>query len=724
MVATSAEAGASPHELVQSPRRVLALTGPWALIAAMGTCLGIAVVHTWGQANAQLAPEGWSRAVASAEYIDPTRLGPLRLDAYTWTLDAYRAVSTTLPVQRLELDIELPVGGELTINLDERAGIHLTAGQLPKPKPALARCEGELPRLAAGPVTVVVVREKFGFTTHIGEAALSCPARIETGPTRLTPGLRRVALRGLTVNGETQPQPLDVGRALGGGVLGAVLALLFSLAEWRLAFAPNPAGAAKIGLSLLPMTTALLLANRDLSALREILRAPKLEVEALAVVSGVLFTLAAKVLLYAPRVLTSTVPLYLPTAVVTVLAAGLVTTWGAKPHPEFGVLLLGVPLLAGGLAGRLDRGRGYAGAAFMASIGLFAGAGLTTGAGLAASGGRFYLSLAAAALALLLWFHFKRTQVRFYNLGSSVLLALALVYVELGTRFTELGSYWVVDTRGRGAGSITTLVEQFEAMEAGSSSQYPTSGFPVQTGPKMERTRIACLGASSTGGAYQHADLSIFYPARLDQLLSDGVEVVNQGAGAWTSFQVRQFSSLYLNKLDADIVTVYLGVNEATASPMTYVELHERWRSGTLDAPPSRLTKLRLFNGLRFMLRGLQGETLDAVVPPAHFKNNLTTIVDQARARGAKVLLMSEALRPDPQILNRYWAVLRDLANRHQNDGAVNDVAFLDTAASFELMEGPYFEDSNHLSAEGHALLAGMIHAELLRLGWLSPTLD
>jgi hypothetical protein len=258
---------------------------------------------------------------------------------------------------------------------------------------------------------------------------------------------------------------------------------------------------------------------------------------------------------------------------------------------------------------------------------------------------RLYLALAAACWGGLAWLTANATRVRGYNLASLLLFAASLGSLEEGLRFTDAGRFW--DTsgfHGQSADSTATLVDQFEALEAGVPTTYPISGYPVALPPQKATLRIACMGGSSTAGAFQNDDIGQFYPADLDRLLGPDVEVVNQGVGAWNSFHIARFLEGRAATLEAEVWTLYLGVNEAVRTPRSYKELYADWQAGQLSTAPSLLAGSRLFTGLRLAARGLRGN--ENSVPPEDFADNLEHIASLAEERGVRVLLMSEGVPP------------------------------------------------------------------------------
>ncbi len=278
----------------------------------------------------------------------------------------------------------------------------------------------------------------------------------------------------------------------------------------------------------------------------------------------------------------------------------------------------------------------------------------------------------------------------------------------------------IVEKEGPIEGAIISVPPKFtcdaafEALENGTFTDYPSAGFPARYAPRESPVRIVAMGGSSTGGAFQNDDLADFYPARLDALLRPGAEVVNQGAGSWNSFHVRAYGEHWLAQADADIVTVYLGVNESQRAPVTYRDLHGRWKDGSLQSTPGPLASLRLLHGLRYLSRGIRGAG-ELAVPPDHFEDNLRDLAARVTGSGGRVLLMPEAAYPSAEAFAPYHGRMRDIA------GDLDGVEFLETSAALADGGAALFLDQNHLTDVGHRRLAEVMQAELSRLGWLEP---
>ena len=242
-------------------------------------------------------------------------------------------------------------------------------------------------------------------------------------------------------------------------------------------------------------------------------------------------------------------------------------------------------------------------------------------------------------------------------------------------------------------------------------SIYPAKGFPVALPPKRASKRVVCLGASSTGGAFQNDSLDEFYPARLAQLQTTNTEVVNQGVGGWTSFHIRQFLDGYADNIDGDVWTIYLGVNENLPTPMPFADLYEAWKNDSLSEGIAVLDKIRLYQAFRLFAlisarrRGRSPTRVSPRQPPPHRRTRAG-----AWGEGAADERGREA---GPRILWHYSVVMKEVA---EESGV--DVHYIDVAARLDEVGDRAFIDSNHLTDLGHRSVADLMAKNLTALGW------
>ena len=244
-------------------------------------------------------------------------------------------------------------------------------------------------------------------------------------------------------------------------------------------------------------------------------------------------------------------------------------------------------------------------------------------------------------------------------------------------------------------------------------TDYPAERLPVAF-PEGggESRRVVCLGGSSTGGAYQMDDLEQFYPAVLQRVLDElardeGMQVINQGVGGWNSFHCLLYLREFIDALDPDLVTLYLGNNDIkTRGPWTYREYWSNYhsRSRQISAIQGLLNRARLYVGLKSVVLMLSSSPRQvSAVPTEDARENYVEIIDMAQARGARVLLISEAIFPLPEDIDVYYTMMEELARERGE-------LYLDAASAFAVRRHEdLFLDSNHLSAYGHQVMAELM---------------
>ncbi|MFZ5477734.1 MAG: SGNH/GDSL hydrolase family protein, partial [Myxococcota bacterium] len=315
--------------------------------------------------------------------------------------------------------------------------------------------------------------------------------------------------------------------------------------------------------------------------------------------------------------------------------------------------------------------------------------------------------VAAAALPWTLLGWVNTHPVRSRALASWGLVALVVAGLEGGVRLTALNTTWT-----RTSGWKRASEEFKELLEIRRYRSYPRDGFPIQPPPAdPAKKRVVALGGSSTGGAYQMDDLSLFWPKRLDELVAgEGWEVVNQGVGGWNTLHVRLYVESQIERLDADVLAVYVGHNDVLSpAPVPYRELYARYRTGdaSVRAVSDALHGSRLYVGLKYALLALRDLGGAVAVPVADARENLAAVIDVAEAHGARVLLMTEGLNPDPLPMREYADMQRALAEER------GQLYFDAAGALWRARDPDLFLDDCHLSAEGHRRLAGWIRDEL-----------
>lgn len=676
------------------------------------------------------APPGWTRVQRPAPYMNPATLGRLGVDPGAWMLGRFAALEAPSSVERLSLTAALGEDGSLVVlpkgggaARPVGPGVVFEAGQPPRgvrlqsegPQEDLL-CEGN-PSALGSHVEATLFLDGPMLVAETPEGTLRCGAGGGTGPPVLQAGLRRVHLHSLEADGA--PVPSSASPSAGHVLLGAVSALLFALLlATALALLAAGGGSRRaraashlhwLGLQAVPLLLCLPLAGWDTGALREVFRMPSLSLHQVPFWVGVAPTLVLWTL-YGSYVLArgNGRPTW---AAGALLAAAAGTGVGGGAGLGLAVGLVCVAPLSARLLRRDDA---VSSAGTLAAVALCTAAAALVGATASSAVSRLYLGLAGACAGGLVWALSRALHLRAYNTLSLVLALLAAGSLETATRFTAVGPFWRGTEGVQAAGSAASLVQEFEALEARQPTDWPEAGFPVHVPPKTARLRVVALGGSSTAGAYQNHRLDEFYPARMAELLGPEVDVVNQGVGGWNTLHLARFADTHLDRLQADVVTVYTGVNEMVEVPVTYRELHAAWTSGALRAGPALLDDVRLFHGFRLAVRALRGSTV--AVPPPHTRDHLDTLAKAAARSSTRVLLLSEAVQPRPEALTPWWQAMQSVAEAHDH------VSFFHSAPVLQPLGGSAFLDTNHLSDAGHRALAVQVVGELRRLGWVDQT--
>jgi lysophospholipase L1-like esterase len=243
-------------------------------------------------------------------------------------------------------------------------------------------------------------------------------------------------------------------------------------------------------------------------------------------------------------------------------------------------------------------------------------------------------------------------------------------------------------------------------------------------------TRVIALGDSCTVAGDDP------YPSRLPALLPASAgrrwEVWNAGVGSWSSYQGRRLLETRLLRHHPDVVTVYFGWNDhwlAWAAPDKELAkvLDRQWFvMKTVDS--SRV--LQVLQAVADRLRGGTLPHFTAATPyrvsPDDYTANLRAIVDEVRAAGGEVVLVTA-----PTVLTPEHPVTKSLCEKSHNffdprlirtvhdayNERVRAVAretrapLVDLAQAFDRMpdEASVFSDGIHLTREGHARAAALI---------------
>jgi lysophospholipase L1-like esterase len=267
--------------------------------------------------------------------------------------------------------------------------------------------------------------------------------------------------------------------------------------------------------------------------------------------------------------------------------------------------------------------------------------------------------------------------------------------------------------------------------------------------------RIICLGGSTTYGSGVE-DNSQTYPACLEKLLNAGpyrlpgqsrVEVLNLGAGGYTTAEVLANLHFFALPLEPDIILVQSAFNDI--SPRFYGNFkkdYTHFRKPMQPLDPSIIQRL-LYRSKFFLILGwasgvfepltLQSQTQyplppdDQIManlkenPPEAYRRNLEAITAAARSKGIQVWLLTQAFLdviPSHQMgaiekachqgLLEHNQVIREMA-ADESLGLID----LDTTMPREVN---YFADPIHMTPEGNQRKAELI-AESLKQSLTSP---
>jgi len=238
---------------------------------------------------------------------------------------------------------------------------------------------------------------------------------------------------------------------------------------------------------------------------------------------------------------------------------------------------------------------------------------------------------------------------------------------------------------------------------------------PVLESPKPAgRYRIFTVGDSNTLG--WAGDEGANWPEVLDDLLAEGdgeAEVVNAGVWGYTSYQgVLRFRETL--PFEPDLVLISFGSNDA--HPVYFEDKdfgYQRIWDARLD---HLLVRLRLGQAaLSLMNRSSatsEGELGHRVSLP-DYRRNLEIIIDEARAAGIKVILMT---RPyvGQTVDSRRWSFYASDYNATTGEVAEEyGVPLIDLYSLFRTRED-LFEDPSHFTEEGHDLAARIVYEQVL----------
>lgn len=716
----------------------------WVLVLLLGACAGFAATQGLQAERSAQAPDGWDRVGPRIPFRQAAGDASPPPIPDAWNLDHYESLWGQDRVESLTVTASVPDGAAQRILLCslrkeglEGPGVVIDRSTSPATVRGVRvtpraqtnlKCEGdELPPPDDTPYTVTLERhaEKGRYTIRVGDAATTCRGAVPKDGPAIVGGLARTAVLAVVEDGRRQ--------APGFPPAGVPLGLLLGGLAWAgLCWTERRLGVSALWtvLSSLPLLLCLPLSSPDPERVAESLQLQSLASPWLALAAGVVPSLLWKGLIgvgLATRGRRGEAPLprglepwAMALAPILPAAIGLALIPDDRARPQvLGLTIAAAGLGASGLVGGLRRGFGLDGPSALratgALLGVFASAVLLTwlgGAGQREAAVCFGLAattLGAVAVAR------EAGATRGPGTALSVLLVLgALGFLEGGVRHTSVADRWVDSADALTTQAAREALGSFDALAAAEPTTVPRRGFPVAVPPKGAAPRIVVLGGSEVAGGPWDDDPAAYFPSRLGARLGPGVEVVSQGVGDWTSLHMRLFAEAHLSSLAPDVVVVYAGRNDGVeALPLSLAELHRHWQVHGAGAEPSALAGLRLLQGARGLLTALLAPPLGPAVPVGDAAENLAALASTTRQAGARLLLVTQGLAPDPDRLAAYNTMLADLAAAQ--DGA----ALLDAGALLHDAGAGHFVDDRHLSTSGADLLAQALQERLAALGWV-----
>jgi lysophospholipase L1-like esterase len=240
-------------------------------------------------------------------------------------------------------------------------------------------------------------------------------------------------------------------------------------------------------------------------------------------------------------------------------------------------------------------------------------------------------------------------------------------------------------------------------------------GFRDEDWGKTGARRILCLGDSCTFGR------ATSYPRELERIFDDerpgSVDVLNAGIPGYSSFQARLLLDGPLREDLFDLLVLYVGFNDGRPSPIPDAARPRVTAfAGTLRTV---LGNLRLYQGLRRLRVSLASPATDAGasavrVSLEEYRANLRALLDQARSRGARTLLLTT-----PSLFTPESDGGREVAARNEVVRAVatsSGVPFVDIDRRFRETGNRGLFDGSAEPIPGTRVGADLIHPNELGL--------
>jgi lysophospholipase L1-like esterase len=643
-------------------------------VLCCGGSLGAGSVAILERADLERGPPGWTAQASPIPGLAQWVEGAPATASLGWPLDGHRRITAPGPAHSISVEADLGRDGLLILALPTRSGgeevrLQISSGR--SPEVVLLRpddmqrqgnrvpCEPAMDSRVSGEVSAILSHDSESLTVSVNGQTSHCgsPTLAAQPVPSLQSGLARIHLSSITLDDEKH---LPAGRSWFSFLLAALAGgTLVILGVQR-----RPG----LGAAAVPLLATLPLALGDMEGWLQGAR------------------------IHSSHPLWSS--LALPLGASLVVGLGIEMARASRRDPK-------TPLKGQGLR--------CAGAGALAFAGLSALAGPDQIWAILAFGG------VGAGLSVVLWANCRARDLPAFNWVSLGAISLAVLCGELGVRGTASGRSWAgLASPGLALESEASLSKSFSMLESDQvHTDYPDQGYPVSPPPRGEGLRVVALGGSSTGGAFVADNLDAFFPNRLDDLLGEGVQVLNQGVGGWTTLHIRRYVETRLADLDPDIGVVYVGHNDLlTRSRLPYRDLHRAF-SGS-QRLSGLLGRSWLYRGTRFALESSLGRRDGAAVPIEHARENLEALATAFGTANSQLLLVPEVVTPPTPELLRYGHMMKEVAELHGH------VAWFDPAETLrDPANGRVFLDDVHLSERGHQVIARELRRALASLSWI-----
>jgi hypothetical protein len=316
------------------------------------------------------------------------------------------------------------------------------------------------------------------------------------------------------------------------------------------------------------------------------------------------------------------------------------------------------------------------------------------------------LVLASSARALLKWSPRPAADYFF------VLILLSPISLETYLRSTYLSEAW----------DSTELGMEYAASRGWRKAQASWSGSCGSTSP-ANRRRLAFAGGSSAGGAYQfNDDPTAFFASQIhlgictSLHIADRLQTANFGAADRNSFTIAKTIDRIIEKSQADVLLLYLGVNDLLSrrykqsrKEREEVQLKRAAALNTLTGMGKRSV---LITGASLPFRSTDDEGKNvAEVPIADAEENIRLIADSMKEQGKLILIAELIHSAQMEPLLAYQQMLDKVADDNEHVYSIDLRKFF---ADSEI-DG-MLADRNHLSREGNREVAGVLGPIVMRI--------